>query len=113
MNKRLLYVVAFFAVILILPGTYSLGERLIAKSHIQKGCKAFMQDSGLKNPNEVGIFQSEFSKAALMDPTYIPIAKASDSLDTNRRGAELSGFETEWLDALSTVQGLCWSFIKE
>ena len=80
-----------------------------AKSHIVTGCEAFMADGGRKDSELVGIFQDEFSKAALKDASFLSIAKASDSLDADIQIAADNGFLAEWRDALSTVQGLCWS----
>lgn len=92
-----------------IPPLYSLVMHVQAKAHIAAGCEAFMADGGGKNPTQVGIFQNEFSKAALKDPVYLPIAKASDSLDADIEIALTNGFVSQWRDALSTVQGLCWS----
>ena len=114
MNKRLTGTAVVLVLLLAAPGLYSMTERLNAKRHITNGCKAFVNDYGAKNPSAVGIFQTEFSKAALSDPTYLPLAAASDSLDATRIQAKNAGFEREWIDALGVVQGLCWShFPKE
>ena len=107
----------FFAVIvallIVLPGAYSLGERLVAKKHMQNGCEAFMNDMGAKDVDNIAIFQDAFSKAALADPIYLPIAQASDLLDSSIDIAFENNFETEWRDALNKVQGLCWSYFPE
>jgi len=113
MNKRLMYFAVIVALLLVLPGAYSLGERLIAKQHIQNGCEAFMNDKGAKDGDNISIFQDAFSKAALADPTYLPIAQASDLLDASLDIAYANDFETEWRDALSKVQGLCWSYFPK
>ena len=68
-----------------------------------------MKDGGQKDPDNVGTFQNEFSKAALRDPTYLTIAIASDALDATRIQSASAGFEAEWIAALGTIQGLCWS----
>lgn len=108
MNKRLTAMAAILTLLVAAPGLYSMGERLIAKRHITNGCKAFLSNYGADGPN-VSIFQNEFSKAALSDPAYLSIAKASDSLDATRIQAANAGFEREWIDALGAIQGLCWS----
>ena len=108
-----MYFAAFVALLLVLPGAYSLGERLGAKRHIQNGCEAFMKDFGAKDIDNISVFQDEFSKAALADPIYLPIAQASDLLDASRDIAVVNNFETEWLDALGKVQGLCASYFPE
>ena len=114
MNKRLMYFAAIVALLLVLPGAYSLGERIVAKRHIQNGCEAFMKDFGAKDIDNVSVFQEEFSKAALADPIYLPVAQASDALDASRDIAARNGFEQQWIEALGIVQGLCWSqFPKE
>lgn len=112
MSKRLIAGLIALGIISQIPSLYGFGQHLIAKRHIQNGCKAFMQDSGGKDADNVGIFQTEFSKAALHDIRFLPIAKASDALDASRNQAVLSGFETEWIDALGTVQGLCLSYAQ-
>ncbi len=91
-----------------LPQVYSLVMRVQAKSHINAGCVAFMSDLGAKLPSRVETFQTEFSLAALKDPAYLPIAKASDLLDADISMAISNQFVAEWRDALSTIQGLCW-----
>lgn len=113
MNKRLMYFAVIVALLLALPGVYSLGERLVAKKHIQNGCQAFANDMGAKDSDNVSIFQEAFSKAALADPIYLPIAQASDLLDASLDIAFANNFGTEWRDALSKVQGLCWSYVPE
>ena len=111
MDKKTVFVVLGILLVIsfAIPPLYSLVMHVQAKSHIATGCEAFMADGGQKNSNQVEIFQNEFSKAALKDPAYLPIAKASDSLDANLEVALSNGFVNEWRDALSTVQGLCWS----
>jgi len=113
MPRRLIAALISIGILFQVPSLYGFGQHLIANHHIQKGCKAFMQDFGGKDADYVGEFQTEFSKAALHDIKFLPVAKASDSLDSNRNEARLSGFESEWIDALGTVQGLCWSYIPE
>jgi hypothetical protein len=110
LEKRIVYLLAFFLLFaLAIPPLHSLAMRIQAKSHVTAGCKAFMEDGGQKYSYLVGIFQNEFSKAALKDLAYLPIAKASDSLDADLQIATRNGFSTEWRDSLSTIQGLCWS----
>ncbi len=113
MSKRLMYFAVIVALLLVLPGAYSLGERLVAKKHIQTGCEAFAKDQGAKDGENVSIFQEAFSKAALADPIYLPIAQASDLLDASLDIAFANNFGTEWRDALNKVQGLCWSYFPE
>ena len=102
--------VSTLSLCLVLPQTYSLLARLDAKRHIDLGCKAFASDWGGKDSVNVGVFQTEFSLAALADPVYLPVAKASDALDASREQSVRAGFEREWIDALGTIQGLCQSY---
>jgi len=112
-NIRVLALIAGLTTLslcLIVPQTYTFLSRVEAKRHIDSGCKAFASDWGGKDSVNVGMFQTEFSLAALADPIYLPIAKASDALDASREQSARNGFEREWIDALGTIQGLCQSF---
>jgi hypothetical protein len=94
-----------------IPSVYSLAIKTQAKSHIVAGCEVFMADALAKNPERVVEFQREFSLAALKDPVYLPIAKASDWMGAEFSVASTNNFVAEWRDALSTIQGLCWGVL--
>jgi hypothetical protein len=93
------------------PPFYSLSVKAQAKAHIVAGCEVFMADALAKNPERVVEFQREFSLAALKDPIYLPIAKASDWMGSEFSVASTNNFVAEWRDALSTIQGLCWGVL--
>jgi hypothetical protein len=94
------------------PPIYSLAIKAQAKSHLVAGCEAFMADAGAKESENVLKFHREFSKAALKDPAYLPIAKASDWMGAEFSLAATNNFVAEWRDASASIQGLCWSVLK-
>ena len=108
----LIVLVVVTALAVAVPPVYSLVIKAQAQSHIVAGCEVFMADSLARNPVRVAEFQREFSLAALKDPAYLPIAKASDWMGSEFSVASTNNFVAEWRDALSTIQGLCWGVLK-
>ena len=88
------------------PLTYSFIMRVQAKSHIAKGCKAMNS-----NPSDNSA-RAHFSKAALLDPAYLPLAAASVASVVDRQTAQRFGYEQQWLNGLSTIQGVCDNFLN-
>lgn len=72
-----------------------------AKSLAVKGCESWWLESKMIPA------QSLFSKAAQLDPAYIPLATAGKTLTVDRQTAKRFGYEQQWLDGLHTFQGFC------
>jgi hypothetical protein len=99
-------VVLSLSLAIAVPLTYSLAMRLQAKSHVTKGCKY------VYNPPTENAARAQFSKAALLDPVYIPLAAAAITTLVDRPTAERYEYLQQWLNGMATIQGVCDNFLN-
>lgn len=84
-----------------IPTSASFLINLKAKSLAVQGCESWFLDSKMiPAPNL-------FSRAAKLNPAYIPLAAAGKTLQVERMTAKRFGYEQQWLDGLHTFQGFC------
>ena len=99
-------VVLSLSLAIAVPLTYSLAMRFQAKSHVIKGCKY------VYNPPSENAARAQFSKAALLDPVYVPLAAAAVATTVDRATAQRFGYEQQWLNGLSVIQGFCDNYLN-
>ena len=78
-----------------------------ANNYAEAGCKIYWSQStdsrDVKNPR----VKANWSEAARLDPSYITLAAASQTLLVERDMAKAAGYEQQWLDGLQVIQGFC------
>ena len=86
---------------LAIPTVIQFSQHQKARSLATQGCESWWLESKMIPA------QSLFSKAAHLDPAYIPLATAGKTLVVDRPTAKRFGYEQQWLDGLHTFQGFC------
>ena len=90
-----------------IPTTLNFIDHWRAKNYAEQGCKKYWfqkTDSPDVRNSEV---RANWSEAARLDPDYLLLASASQTVLVGRDMARSSGYLQQWLDGLQVIQGFC------
>jgi hypothetical protein len=90
-----------------IPTTLNFIDHWRAKNYAEQGCKKYWfqttDSPGVRN-SEV---RANWSEAARLNPNYLLLASASQTVLVGRDMARSSGYEQQWLDGLNVIYGFC------
>jgi hypothetical protein len=104
-KKNLIPVLGILIILVLLfiavPQTYSFLTRFQANSLAKQGCSEWLKKGNAAAADNL------FSRAAQLDPAYVPLSSAGKTLSVTREISIRFGYEQQWLDGLHTLQGYC------
>ena len=111
MTKRLIISIwlssLFVGLLVAVPTTLNFIDHWRAKNYAEQGCEKYW----LKSTDSPGVRNSEvranWSEAARLNPDYLPLASATQTVLVQREMARSSGYEQQWLDGLNIIYGFC------
>jgi hypothetical protein len=105
MSKRLVITIwlssLLVGLLIAVPTTITFVNHQRAKHLAIQGCESWWLDTKMVPA------QSLWSKAARLNPAYIPLAAAGKTITVSRDDATNAGYLQQWLDGLSIRQGFC------
>ena len=111
MTKRLVITIwlssLLVGLLIAVPTTLNFIDHWRAKNYAEQGCKKYWYqttDSPDVRNSEV---RANWSEAARLDPDYLLLASASQTVLVGRDMARSSGYEQQWLDGLDVIYGFC------
>ncbi len=111
MTKRLVITIwlssLLVGLLIAVPTTLNFIDHWRAKNYAEQGCKKYWfqtTDSPDVRNSEV---RANWSEAARLDPDYLLLASASQTVLVGRDMARSSGYEQQWLDGLDVIYGFC------
>jgi hypothetical protein len=111
MSKRLVISIwlssLFVGLLVAVPTTLDFIDHWRAKNYAEQGCKKYWLES-IESP---GVQDSEvianWSEAARLNPEYLLLSSASQTVLIGRDMARSNGFEQLWIEGLRVIYGYC------
>ena len=111
MSKRLVISIwlssLLVGLLVAIPTTLNFIDHWRAKNYAEQGCKRYWfqtTDSPDVRNSEV---RANWSEAARLDPDYLLLASASQTMLVERDMAKSAGYEQQWLEGLQVIYGFC------
>ena len=111
MSKRLVITIwlssLLVGLLVAIPTTLNFIDHWRAKNYAEQGCKKYWfqtTDSPDVRNSEV---RANWSEAARLDPDYLLLASASQTMLVERDMAKSAGYEQQWLEGLQVIYGFC------
>lgn len=105
MSKRLVITIWLSSLLvglfIAVPTTVNFINHQKAKHLAIQGCESWWLESKMIP------IENLWSRAARLDPAFIPLASAAKTMMVPRDTAEKSGYLQQWLDGLHIFQGFC------
>ena len=105
MSKRLIITIWLSSLLvglfIAVPSTVNFINHWRAKELAVQGCESWWLETKMIPA------QSLWSRAARLDPSFIPLASAGKTLTVSRDEATRAGYLQQWLDGLHIFQGFC------
>ena len=111
MSKRLIISIwlssLLVGLLVAVPTTLNFIDHWRAKNYAEEGCKKYwLQTTESPNARNSKI-RSNWSEAARLNPDYLSLASASQTILVEREMAKSAGYEQQWLEGLQMIYGYC------
>ena len=111
MSKRLVISIwlssLLVGLLVAVPTTLNFIDHLRAKNYAESGCKIYWYESDESRSVKNSRVRANWSEAARLNPDYLLLASASQTMLVERDMAKAAGYEQQWLDGLQVIQGFC------
>jgi hypothetical protein len=105
MTKRLVITIwlssLLVGLLIAVPTTVNFINHQKAKQLAIQGCESWWLESKMIP------IENLWSRAARLDPAFIPLASAAKTMTVPRQTAERFGYLQQWLDGLHMLDGFC------
>ena len=105
MSKRLVITIwlssLFVGLFIAVPTTITFVNHQEAKHLAIQGCESWWLETKMIP------LENLWSRAARLDPAFIPLASAAKTVTVPRDTAERFGYLQQWLDGLHMIDGFC------
>jgi hypothetical protein len=111
MSKRLVISIwlssLLVGLLIAIPSTLNFVDHWRAKNYAEQGCKKYWLESSDTPDVKNSKVRANWSEAARLNPNYLLLASASQTVLVEREMARSAGYEQQWLDSLQVIQGFC------
>ncbi len=90
-----------------IPTTINFIDHWRAKNYAEQGCKKYWLESTDSPDVRKGEVRANWSEAARLNPEYLLLASASQTVLDERELASAAGYEQQWLEGLRVIYGFC------
>ena len=90
-----------------IPTTLNFIDHWRAKNYAEQGCKRYLFKTTDSPDGRNSEARANWSEAARLDPDYLLLASASQTMLVERDMAKSAGYEQQWLEGLQVIYGFC------
>ena len=90
-----------------IPTTVDFVNHWRANNYAEAGCKIYWSQTTESSDVKTSRVRANWSEAARLNPAYIPLAQAGVNLIVERTDATRFGYEQQWLNSRTILEGFC------
>jgi len=111
MTKRLVITIwlssLLVGLLIAVPTTLNFIDHWRAKNYAEQGCKKYWSQTTDSRDVKNSEVRANWSEAARLNPEFLLLASASQTVLVGRDVARSSKYEQQWLDGLAVIYGFC------